>query len=250
MKVYIGPYKNWFGPYQLAEKLCFWAKPEKDEYGFPKKPDWVHNFGEWLAHGNVEPEQEVGTVSSWDRDRPTTWLYKFLLWIDSHKKRKTRIRIDKWDTWGMDSTLALMILPMLKQLKETKHGSPPVDMNDVPVHMRTHTTEDYDDQLTFDFYHNDGDVEHYQYNVHDRWNWVMGEMIFAFETVVTDNDWRSQFETGVMDIQWIKLENGMSQMTYGPNHTHKTDDAAVEAYQARIDNGFRLFGRYYNALWD
>jgi len=78
----------------------------------------------------------------------------------------------------------------------------------------------------------------------------MGEMIFAFETVVTDNDWRSQFETGVMDIQWIKLENGMSQMTYGPNHTHKTDDAAVEAYQARIDNGFRLFGRYYNALWD
>ena len=34
MKVKIGPYKNWFGPYQLAELLCFWAKETVvDEYG-------------------------------------------------------------------------------------------------------------------------------------------------------------------------------------------------------------------------
>jgi hypothetical protein len=46
MKVYIGPYKNWFGPYQLAEKLCFWAKPVTDKYGIKSKPDWVHNFGD------------------------------------------------------------------------------------------------------------------------------------------------------------------------------------------------------------
>jgi len=60
MKVYIGPYKNWFGPYQLAETLCFWAKKEKDEYGFERTPDWVHNFGEWLAHGSVEPDPTPG----------------------------------------------------------------------------------------------------------------------------------------------------------------------------------------------
>jgi len=46
MKVYIGPYKNWFGPYQLAEKLCFWVKPVTDKYGIKSKPDWVHNFGD------------------------------------------------------------------------------------------------------------------------------------------------------------------------------------------------------------
>ena len=45
MKVKIGPYKDYFGPYQLAEKLCFWAKPVKDEWGIEDKPDWVHNFG-------------------------------------------------------------------------------------------------------------------------------------------------------------------------------------------------------------
>lgn len=77
MKVKIGKYTSWFGPYQLAETLCFWAKEEKDEYGFPKKPDWVHNFGEWLAHGSVEPEAEVGEIRSWDRERHYTWLYKF-----------------------------------------------------------------------------------------------------------------------------------------------------------------------------
>ena len=64
MKVYIGKYKDWFGPYQLAELLCFWAKKEKDEYGFEHTADWVHNFGEWLAHGSIEPEPEVGQVTS------------------------------------------------------------------------------------------------------------------------------------------------------------------------------------------
>jgi hypothetical protein len=56
MRVKIGKYENWFGPYQLAETLCFWAKPVVDEYGMKSKPDYVHNFGEWLAHGSVEPD--------------------------------------------------------------------------------------------------------------------------------------------------------------------------------------------------
>ena len=66
----------------------FWVPEEKDEYGFPHTADRVHKFGEWLAHGKVLPEPEVGEVRKWGDDRPTTWLYKFLLWIDSKKKRK------------------------------------------------------------------------------------------------------------------------------------------------------------------
>ncbi len=31
MKVYLGKPNNWFGPYQLAELLCFWAPKTKDE---------------------------------------------------------------------------------------------------------------------------------------------------------------------------------------------------------------------------
>ena len=33
MKVYMGPPKRWFGPYQLAELLCWWAKNDIDEFG-------------------------------------------------------------------------------------------------------------------------------------------------------------------------------------------------------------------------
>lgn len=34
------------------------------------------------------------------------------------------IQIDEWDTWNMDYTLSLLIVPMLNQLKEGGHGYP------------------------------------------------------------------------------------------------------------------------------
>ena len=57
MRVKIGNYVSWFGPYQLAELICFWARNQKDEHGLPTKPDYVHKFGEWLCYGSIEPEQ-------------------------------------------------------------------------------------------------------------------------------------------------------------------------------------------------
>ena len=41
---------------------------------------------------------------------------------DDH--RKIDVRIDKFDTWSLDHTLANIILPALLQLKATKHGIP------------------------------------------------------------------------------------------------------------------------------
>jgi len=245
MKIYIGPYKNWFGPYQLAEKLMFWVPEEKDEYGFPHSAERVNEFGEWLAHGSIEPEAEVGEVRSLNDKRPTTWLYKFLLWIDGFKKRKVKIHIDRWDTWSMDHTLAEIVLPMLKQLKEKKHGSQYVDLDDVPQELRYDTTNEWDEQLSFDFY-NEDKVED---GVHVRWDWVLDEMIWAFEQHVKD-DGNDEFWTGVFDKQWVKQEDGNYQMIDGPNDTMKFRKEAFDAYQARKRNGFRLFGTYYEGLWD
>lgn len=238
MKVKIGNYTNWFGPYQLAELLMFWVPKEKDEYGFPHTADRVHKFGEWLAHGSVEPELEVGEIRSWNRDRPTTWLYKFLSWIHSKKERTIKVHIDRWDTWSMDHTLALIVLPMLIQLKETKHGAPYVDLKDVPkeLHGKKLTKKQKDN--------GELDDKHFE-----RWDWVLDEMIFAFDSKV-DDDWEEQFETGEYDLQWKKLEDGNSQMVHGPNHTAKTDWESRKKYEERISNGFRLFGKYYEALWD
>jgi hypothetical protein len=114
----------------------------------------------------------------------------------------------------MDSTLANIILPMLKQLKETKHGSPFTDMEDVPEHLRGTTTEDWDAQHTFDFY-NEHKINEGINDIHARWNWIMDEMIFAFEMKVKDADWAASWE----ECQ-------------------------------RMENGFRLFGKYYQGLWD
>lgn len=234
MKVYIGPYKSWFGPYQLAESLCFWVKPIKDEYGMPDKPKWVHNFGEWLAHGSVEPEPKVGDIVNLTRERHNTLLYKFLLWIDRRKNRKISVRIDHWDLWSMDHTLALIILPMLKQLKEAKHGAPYVDDEDVPEHIRSTAAEPKENEF-------DTDSNHFK-----RWDWVLDEMIFAF-TCNLDDSWEEQFHSGDADFAFKKLENGMSEMI--STGKRKYDFEGRKEFQKRINNGYRLFGKYYQGLW-
>jgi len=76
MKVTIGKYKNWFGPYQLAQALCFWMKDDTD---------YVHKFGEWLAHGSVRPAPKKGDTIVLRDDRPMTMLYKFLTWIHTFR---------------------------------------------------------------------------------------------------------------------------------------------------------------------
>lgn len=251
MKVYLGKPNNWFGPYQLADLLCFWVKEVEDEYGMKDKPDWVHNFGEFLAHGFHKETEE--NKRKWNRDRPKTFLYKFLEWVHSKKVKKEYIKIDYWDTWSMDHTLSPIILKMLKQLKATKHGSGYIDMEDVPEHMRTTETENWDDQKCFEFYHED--TEERKYNVHDRYEWALDEMIFAFEHLV-DDSWEDKYSSGEMDhyseaCKWD--ENGkptLYQMKEGPNHTYKCDYDGLAEEWKRVDNGLRLFGKYFRTLWD
>lgn len=240
MKVYLGPYKNWFGPYQLAEKLCFWVKNEKDDFGFPKKPDWVHSFGHFLAHGEIEKDDSFDFSND---TKHKTWLYKFLVWIDSKRNRTEYIKIDKWDTWNMDDTLAKIALPMLKQLKSVKHGAPYVDDDDVPEELKSTSAPPKE---------NDYDIDD---NHFKRWDWVLNEMIFAFEHIV-DDSWEQEYHKGEFDFrsepcEWD--ENGKPKlytMIKGSNHTHECDYDAIQKVNDRIDNGLKLFGKYYRSLWD
>jgi len=39
-------------------------------------------------------------------------------------------------------------------------------------------------------------------------------------------------------------------MIEGPNHTEVHDKNGRKEYEKRIQNGFRLFGVYYQSLWD
>ena len=110
MKVRIKKYPTWFGPYQLMERIFFWTKTE-DEYGLPDRPDWVHNAGEWYAD---------------------TWLGRGHIWLaQKHQswqdRRRVSVKIDPWDTWNADDTLAHIVLPTLVDLKQSKQGAPNVD---------------------------------------------------------------------------------------------------------------------------
>lgn len=237
MRVKIGKYKNWFGPYQLAEALCFWVKEVPDEYGIKRKPGWVHDFGEWLAHGNVRPEPKVGERVNIMEDRKVTLLYKFLLWIDKLKgERKEEVRIDPWDTYSADHTLGLIILPVLKQLKETTHGAPFVDDEDVPDELKSTAAPSKENEW-------DTDDNHFK-----RWEWCLDQMIWSFENVVND-EWESQFHTGNHDWYWEKCENGNYLMVPNEKDTSEYDVDGAKAYSQRIDNGLRLFGKYYRSLW-
>ena len=242
MRVRIGPYKNWFGPYQLAELLMFWVPKEKDEHGFPHTAGRVHRFGEWLAHGSIEPDPQVGEIRLWGNDRPYTWLYKFLSWIHIKQQRTIKVHIDRWDTWSMDHTLAYIVLPMLKQFKKTKHGAPAVEFKDVPEELWPPDAEAFNK-----LYAQNGETDE---NFFKRWDWVLDEMIFAFETKVDDGRWEEQFESGESDLQWKKLEDGNYEMVKGPNDSKEYDWEGRKKYQERISNGFRLFGKYYENLWD
>jgi hypothetical protein len=83
----------------------------------------------------------------------------------------------------------------------------------------------------------------------------MDEMIWAFEQL-SDDDNDAQFHSGVSDIEWkvSKLDADgkplLWEMAKGPKDTRKFDRKGYMKHQERIRNGTRLFGKYYQNLWD
>jgi hypothetical protein len=145
------------------------------------------------------------------------------------KERNVQVRIDKWDTWNMDNTLALIIAPMLKQLQATKQGAPLVDDEDVPDDLKSTAAPPKEHDY-------DIDGNHFK-----RWDWVMNEMLWAMQQIeLYDNE--GQFYD---DSEVDESEDVMKQMK-----KMKVDYDGLKAHQARIQNGCRLFGKYFQSLWD
>lgn len=112
---------------------------------------------------------------------------------------KADVEVVPRDTWSADVTLAHVILPVLVQVKEDKIGSPCVDNEDVPEEIHAPEVKTF---------------EEIDVHWHNRWEYVLNEMIWAFEFAASDH-------------------------YFGSSNT-KTD---------RAQNGFRLFGKYYRDLW-
>jgi len=202
MKIKIGPYPN--------RAICnLHTNYMNKKYGYVDWPEYKQKGLRVKAQPFAEAwrEQAEDIIQS-------IYNCTINLFLD-RREQKVKIHIDRWDTWSMDHTLAPIILPMLKQLKETKHGAPWVAVADVPRELRPSKKDilNYEKNGTTDpkFF--------------ERWDWVLDEMIYAFDSKANKDDVYMRFN--------IKKER-----------------AAMDAEQERISNGFRLFGRYYENLWD
>ena len=237
MKVYISKYRDhWISPYTMLDYAFFWTDWSKcsrdrrirsldEESKYVEHPAWVERWSDRLT----PISRAIQWV--WDRVHPPI----------------NYIKIDHYDTWSMDYTLSPIILPMLRQLKETKHGAPFVDDEDVPDELKSTSAPPKENEW-------DTDVNHFA-----RWDWAMSEMIFAFECK-TDDSWEEEFRSGDIDMLWVpvdadgnevpKGEHNFYEMKDGPKNTYKCDYDGMKVVEARIQNGFRLFGKYYQALWD
>ena len=173
---------------------------------------------------------------------------------DDSSSRREEIVIHEYDTWNMDYTLALIILPMLKQLKNTKHGVPHISYEDMPEHLQ-YIEKKYDLRARYDMVDQLKPIEYddlseleFQQQI-KCWDWIIDEMIWSFEQIL-DDDNDKQFFSGESDIYWEKLENGYSEMKRGPNDTFQIDHEGLAKHNKRIQNGLTLFGKYYRSLWD
>lgn len=126
--------------------------------------------------------------------------------------QKVEVCIDPWDSWAVDDTLAHIIVPLLKQLKETTHSHP--------------------SELS-----------------EQEWDSMLGEMIWAFEQKLIN--WEDQYviQQGEIDYDAMnRREDGNWELKW--KREHIVDWDARTAHQQRMSHGFRMFGEWYESLWD
>jgi len=220
MKIYISNYRyHWISPYTIIENIFFWTDWSKcgrnkgviEDKDYVDHPEWVERWAK-----RIEPISTAIRVV-----------------LDFIHPRIQYVKIDRWDTWSMDHTLAHIILPMLKQLDKEKHGAPYTNDEDVPEYLRSHMAQPKENEW-------DTDSLHFM-----RWDWILAEMIWAFEQEIRDDDEAEFFdhsECGDEKFPWDKDGQYVSKV--------KVDREGLEAHQKRKANGFRLFGKYYQNLWD
>ena len=148
-----------------------------------------------------------------------------------------KVVVNDWDTWDASMTIAQIAYPLLSRFEtilkdpDSVAGSPQVDDEDVPEELRRPT----------DFDGSGGDVDD---NWHARWHYVVGEIVLAMKCC-QDWTWEEEYRSGSLKIDFIE-EEGVLEFD---DSDHHVDEEGLEAMRARVDNGLRLFGKYFRALW-
>ncbi len=227
MKIFLGRYTNPVTTKSIAKRVIFWKDEDSKEvenlssflrYGMSKKSykklikklekdanivEETHPENDNLISFNFDDMLKVFEIQD---SIPTTKLQKLLEFINRKIDKIEYVHVDNYDTWNADQTLAKIILPVLKKFKQLNQGGPKVDFEDVPEYLipfKSQTSDDPSDSLYVDLYY------------HDRWDYVLDTMIYAFNAIAKDLDEHDDY--------------------YEPES---------------IKEGLRLFGKYFQNLWN
>lgn len=217
MRVDIGNYRHPISTHSIARWLLFWRSEKIDGEGIPVTDPMIDALSNWLRYGSTKRAS----------DARLTWFARFLSRIQSTQRQVVDVDIAPYDTADMATTLGHIIRPMLRQLRDQKAGAPFVDFSDVPSTLIPKTEPELGDT----------DDTHF-----DRWEYITTEMMFAFESLPggSNEHWEAQFMKSLYAADGDKV---------AIDDCGDVDFEGRASYQSRIENGFRLFGKYYQCLW-
>jgi hypothetical protein len=137
--------------------------------------------------------------------------------------------------------MAKIIVPILKQIREKKAGSPGC----MEEFAQTSTGTS---QLTFDFYQ-EGDEQAWNKG-HEHWQQIVDKMIWSFEQLVNE-DWEEQFwiVKPKLDMASYPEDKGQTVIPVRWKVQGVFDHRGCEEYSNRINEGLQLFGKHYHSLW-
>jgi len=150
---------------------------------------------------------------------------------DSGLDRIIQIEVDPYDSWSADSTIAMIAVPILKQLKRTNHGYAEVKASDVPKNLRQALVgEACSDEAA-------------RKEMQARWEYVQDEIIWALDEIAKGKPTQDTFFEHPENIPKGLSVNERIKLI-------KIDQKGLKAYEKRLEEGCRLFGAYFMHLWD
>lgn len=150
--------------------------------------------------------------------------------------KKCEVILDKEDTWNMDFTVATIVAPLIKQLRETTHSYAAIDKEDVPQELhQTYGTQG----------------EHTEKYSVQAYEWVLNEIEWAMNEISNENKNEPKMYKHVGDIEFGDIDEatGLGEIkSLGVERIPEMEEPNRQ-YHKRIQQGCVLFGKYFQNLW-
>jgi hypothetical protein len=221
MKINFGPYPKWFGPYQLADLLKYVGVSESAR--------------------DIIAEKYIPMA-------PFAWLHNLL------GDRKEKVVIHHYDAWSADHTLAKIIAPLLRMVKQDKQGIPGEFLGE--EYNQLVSSKEFWDEKGSGPLHDRADIL-FKEGI-KKWDETLDHMIWAFEEY-DNEDWDEPYWTG----EYGKFESVSTGETMWNPLTKKDEETfqlkstgdrtcdweGRQKHWDRMQEGINLFAKHYSSLW-